>query len=332
MIFRQLVCWLVFGAMSVAGCSRPETTASARPAALRKVVLQTDWFPQAEHGGFYQALAKGFYADVGLDVEILPGGVGAGGIKVKVAKGDADFGMNRSDDVILAASRDLPLIMVAAVLQHEPQALLVHADSPVKTLADLEGRTVTAALGMAWIPQLQKKFGIKFALKPTNYSLAPFLVDKEAIQQCLVTSEPYFAAEHGVKVRTLPLAEAGIDSYHTIFCRRELVRTDPEKVRAFVAASIRGWRDYLEGDPAPANRLILERNPQMTAGLIAFSRGELISRALVRGDPANDEDIGKLSVARIERQIAMLAELKILEVPVKVETVVTREFLPSGSR
>lgn len=317
-------------AMLAGGCVRKE--AVVLPAAgLRKVVLQSDWFPQAEHGGFYQALAKGFYREAGLDVEIRPGGPGTT-IKLSVAKGIADFGMYRSDDVIVAASRGLPLIMVAAVLQHDPEALLVHEASPVKSLADLNGRSVIAPPSMTWIPYVKKKYGITFDLRPLNYGLAVFLADADAIQQCMMTSEPYFAEQHGVKVRTVPLASSGYDTYHTLICRRELVRTSPDMVKAFVAASIRGWHDYLEGDPAPADALILARNSQMSAGQLEYSRQALIAHALVTGDPAHNEHIGKISIKRIQQQIDVLTEVKILEAPVTAASVATRAFLPVMAR
>ena len=321
----------VVAAVFVAGCARKDSATAApapSPAALRKVVLQTDWFPEAEHGGFYQALAKGFFRDAGLDVEILPGGPGVA-IKLAVAKGQADFGLNRSDDVIMAASQGMPLLMVGAVLQHDPEALLVHEESPVKTLADLNGRTVIAPPSMTWIPYVQKKYGIRFDLTRTNYSLALFLTNHDAIQQCIVTSEPYYAAQHGVRVRALALADEGYDPYHAIICRRELARTSPAVVRAFLAAAIRGWRDYLEGDSAPANALILKRNAAMSAEQIAFSRDALITRALVKGDAAKGEGIGQISASRIQRQIAVLTELKILGKPVTTAAVVTQEFLPA---
>ena len=308
------------------GCARKEAT-PPREGGRRKVVLQSDWFPQAEHGGFYQAVAKGFYRDAGLDVEILPGGPGAT-IKLNVAKGTADFGLYRSDDVIVASSRGLPLIMVAAVLQHDPEALLVHEASPVRTLRDLDGRSVIAPPSMTWIPYVQKKYGIHFDLRPLNYGLAMFLSDPAAIQQCMVTSEPFFARQHGVKVRTVRIADSGYDPYHTIICRRELVRSSPEMVRAFVAASIRGWADYLGGDPTPAFDLIRQRNPQMSLEQLQFSRGELIANALVRGDAAHGEYIGQISVERIQRQIEALTEFGIVQKPVNTGSVVTREFLP----
>lgn len=322
--------FLLLLAFCAAGCGRqeaPKPPATAAPAALRKVVLQTDWFPQAEHGGFYQALAKGFYAQAGLDVEIWPGGPGSG-IKLKVAKGDADFGMNRSDDLLLAASRGLPLVMVAATMQHDPMALMVHEDSPVRTLKDLHGRVVIGNVGLAYMPLLERKYGIQFEKRQNTYGLGEFLANPELIQQCIVTNEPFFAREHGRKVRTLPLASSGYDCYHAIFCRRELIRTSPEVVRAFVQASILGWRDYLERDPSPADNLILKRNPQMSPALLQFSRSEMILRSLVTGDRAKDEDIGQLSLVRLADEMEMLLQLKIMETPVAISQVATKEFLP----
>jgi NitT/TauT family transport system substrate-binding protein len=314
-----------------ASCVREDTrvaTADLPPQPVRrKVVLQTDWFPQAEHGGYYQAAAKGFYAEVGLDVEIWPGGPGSG-IKLKVARGDAQFGMSRSDDLILAASVGMPLVMVAATMQHDPQGLLVHADGPVKTFKDLDRRAVIGNVGLAWFPFLEKKYGITIERRQNTYGLGEFLANPEVIQQCVVTSEPFFAQQHGRKVRTLLLSDAGYDCYHALFTRREFIQGSPEIVRAFVHASIRGWRDYLANDPSPANDAILKRNPQMTRELLAFSRGEMIRHGFVRGDAAKGEDIGQLSTARITEQIETLLSLKILQAPVAPGSVATTEFLP----
>lgn len=316
----------------LAGCSREQAAPAEVPRpALRKVVLQTDWFPQAEHGGYYQALVKGFYREAGLDVEIWPGGPGAG-IKLRVAKGDADFGMYRSDDTLMAVGAGLPLVMVMATMQHDPQAVMVHAASPVRTFPDLQGRTVIASLSMTWIPYVQKKYGITFTLRPNTYGIGEFLATPDAIQQCLVTNEPFFAEQHGRPVRTLPLTEAGYDCYQALICRRELIRNSPEVVRAFVHASIRGWRDYLEGNPEPADALILQRNENMSRELLAFSRSEMILRNLVHGDRAKDEDIGQISLVRVAQQMQTLLDLKILHAPIAVSSVATKEFLPGRAR
>ncbi|MFM1852532.1 MAG: hypothetical protein RIS54_2216 [Verrucomicrobiota bacterium] len=320
---RLVLTFIIALGLLFAGCRRPERAASP----LRKVVFQTDWFPQAEHGGFYQALARGYYADAGLDVEILPGGPGAA-IKIKVAKGDATFGMQRTDDTAMAVANGLPLVAVAATMQHDAEALLLHADSPVRDFADLNGRTIMAPVSMVWIPFLQQKYGIKFDLIPTTYGLGAFLGDKSFIQSCFLTSEPFHAMEKGVAVRTLPLTEAGYDIYQAIVCRRELVRNEPELVRAFVAASIRGWQDYLARDPAPANQLILARNPNMSSAQLDYSRRALIEHALVVGFPDRGEAIGRIDLARVQREIDMLREFKVLDQPLRASEVATTEFLP----
>ncbi len=332
MVFLRSVLPAMLVVFLAAGCSRPERSADVAPGKVerRRVVLQTDWFPQAEHGGFYQALARGFYAEAGLEVELWPGGPGAG-IKLKVARGDADFGMQRADDVLVAASRGLPLVLVMATLQHDPLALMVHAGSPVRGIPDLAGRVVIGNVGMAWMPFLERRYGITFEKRQNTYGLGEFLADPTAIQQCMVTNEPFFAAQRGRPVRTLSLAEAGYDCYHGVVARRELLRRSPEVVRGFVGGSIRGWRDYLAGDPGPAHELILRRNPQMTPELLAFSRAELIRGRFVPGDRARGEDVGQLSLARIEALARLLHELAVIDRPVAAAEVATVDFLPSVS-
>ena len=324
---------LLFALAGFSACSKqpaPRADGASSPAGLRKVRLQTDWFPQAEHGGFYQALAKGFYREAGLDVELLPGGPGAN-IKPKIVSGDAEFGMNPSTDVIVAASRGLPLLIVGAVLQHDHEALLLHADNPVNSFKQLDGQTIIAAPTLVWIQLLQKKYGIHFNLQPMPYGLAGFFANQAAIQECLVTNEPYIAQLYGVRVKTLPIADSGYDAYHVIFCRRDFAQANPGVTRAFVAASVRGWRDYVEGDPTPAHRLILACNAQMTPEFLAFSRSELILRHLVTGDSAKGEGVGRLSLARLGEAIDLLQELKIIDAPMAVRAVATKDFLPPES-
>ena len=320
----------------VGGLGRPTAPTAVEPEFSRErprpIVFQTDWFPQAEHGGFYQALAKGFYTDAGLTVTLLPGGPGAG-ITLKVARGDVDIGMNRSDTLMVAiVEQALPLLMVGAVTQHDYEALLVHADSPVRSFADLDGRTIIASPGQIWIEFLQRKFGVKFNLIPTRGSLGIFFTDREAIQQCVYTNEPFIAHQHGFRVRTLALADAGYDSYTVMFCRRDFAQNNPAATRAFVAASLRGWRDYLGRDPAPAFAEILQRNPNMSAELLAFSRGEMIRHHVTEGDARRGEAPGRLSPARLREQLATLLDLKILSVPVALGQVASWDFLPAEAR
>lgn len=310
-----------------AGCRRDDRAAVPVKDKLQRVVLQTDWLPQAEHGGFYQALAKGYYHEAGLDVVIIPGGPGAG-VKLKVAKGEADFGMHRSDDVIMGASVGLPLMIVGAVYQHDYVILMMHEESAVRNFQDLDGRTITASLGMVWIPYLEKKYGIRLNLRPVGYGLGSFFADPNEIHQGIATHEPFYAQQKRVPVRTLAMADSGYDAYHVLFARKEFLRDHPGAARAFLAASIRGWRDFLENDPEPAFTLIKEKNPQIEPALLAFSRDEMIRRKLVTGDPERGEGIGQLSPGRLERQIEILVDLKIIPASIPLRQVMTTEYLP----
>ncbi|WP_068710998.1 ABC transporter substrate-binding protein [Cephaloticoccus capnophilus] len=309
--------------------SAPSKNADEAAAGLTPVIMQTDWFPQAEHGGFYQALARGFYREAGLDVDVRPGGPSSH-VRLRVARGDADFGLLRSDDTAMAISQGLPLVMVAASLQHDGEALLVHADSPVQDFSDLDGQTVMAPLSMVWVSYIQKKYDVVFKLVPTTYGLASFFADPALVRSCYLTSEPFLAQERGVPVRALPLIDAEYDAYAGVVVRRELVRSSPELVRAFVAATLRGWEDYLNGDPSPADTLILERNPQMSQGQLDYSRAALIEHSMVAGFPEKGERIGAIDMGRLQHEIDRLREFDALAKALSAEDIATLEFLPAA--
>jgi NitT/TauT family transport system substrate-binding protein len=305
---------LALAAMLVlTGCGR-----NARPddsiadSGLVPIVLQSDWFPQAEHGGFYQALARGFYADEGLAVEILPGGPGAM-IKHKVVQGMAHFGMNRSDDLAVAVERGLPLVMVFAVMQRDPQALVMHAEQAAPDFEALDGRTVIASPGLNWITYLERRYSIRLNVQPHTYGLTHFLKDPTLVQQCFVTNEPFYIRQQGIEPVVLMLADSGYEPYHVVFTNRRFSAENPGLVRAFARASIRGWVDFLTGDPQDAFRLIADRNPQMTPEFMAYSRDTLIKRGLVTGRDGNLDRVGQLDTVRIQREIDELMDLGILE-------------------
>src|SRR5580704_3202713 len=115
---------------------------------LTKVVLQADWYPQPEHGGFYDALIRGYYKEEGLDVTILPGGPYANSDQL-VSVGTVQFGMGSSDHTLEAIDNGVPLVAVGATMQHDPQAVMVHADSPVRSFQDLDGHAVAIRLGLS---------------------------------------------------------------------------------------------------------------------------------------------------------------------------------------
>ena len=308
------------------GCGRKSEAPA--PGALVKIRFQTDWFPQPEHGGYYQAAAKGFYAAEGLEVEILPGGPNAQ-VMTTVAVGRADLGMTNGDDVIVAVARGVPIKMVGAEMQRDPQGILFHTEHPLRSLNDLEGRTLMAGAGSTWIEVLRKKVGVKFNLIPLVGDLARFMNNQEFIQQCFVTNEPFFARQRGASVGALLIASDTYEPYRVMFTGTGFLAKHPDLVGKFVRASIRGWEDYLGGDPAPGNALIVAKRNDLPPEFMAYSIKAMNEYKLVSGDPAKGEAAGQLTAARLQKQIDLLQEVGVLDKPVAVGDVATFEFIPN---
>lgn len=296
-----------------------------------KLTVQLDWVAEPEHGGFYQAQAKGYFAAENLDVTIIPGGPNAF-VLPKVATGKADIGQADSTNTLLQQAEGLPLVQFAAVFQDDPSGLLVNADSAVRDFADLNGKTLIARPEWAFLPFLKKKYGIAFNVVPQNFSVAAFLGNKEAIQQGYYIAEPYhIVAAGGKEPRFLSTWNAGFRAYAVLVTSRKFAAAHPDQLRAFLRAYIRGWRDYIEGDPTAAHAAMKAANPNNSDAFMLASRQLLIDGRLVTGRDADGgvHQIGRLSPDRYATQIRQLEELDILpKGKVTVEKAMTTEFLP----
>ncbi len=317
---------LTMVAVGLAGCGRKDAPGAA-PDGLEHVRLHLDWHPQTEYGGYYQALERGFYREAGLGVEIIPGGPGVP-FKDIVALERAEIGCTDGNDVIVAISRGVPLVIVAAEMQRNPQGILFHQEHPLTEFSALDGRTFMAGPGTAWVDYLRRQFGVSFDLLPLTADLTSFLADKTMVRQCFVTQEPFFARQRGASVGTLLLADSGYAPYRVIFTSREYLARKPEVVRAFVAATIRGFDDLVDGDPAPAFAALQKANVLMTPEVMAFSLDAMKRMGLVQGDPARGERTGQLTRERIRHQIETLQALGQLGRPVAVEDVLAPGFAP----
>jgi NitT/TauT family transport system substrate-binding protein len=333
MIAKSSIPWLALGTAGLLalfpGCSRQASTASAsgKAPALFKVRVQTDWFAQPEQGGVFQALARGLYRESGLDVEIIPGGPGRP-ILTGLLAGQADIELSQSDDVILRVKAGVPLVIIGAVMEHGPLAVMVHDSSRVRTLADLNGGTVVALPGTTWMSFVRAKYHIDFRLIPTNYSIAPFMADKTLIQQCFVTSEPYFVGQAGGKVRTLLIADSGYDPYRVYVTTKRFAAEHPDQVRAFAAASARGWEEFMAGDATPGRSLIQSLNPQMTPAFLDYSIAAIARYRLVSGYAEKGERTGLLTSERLQAQIDQLVSLNVMPAGLTAADVASFEFIP----
>jgi len=229
---------------------------------LTPVRLQLDWYPQPEHGGFYTAQSLGYYKAEGLDVTILALPQ-YGSVAQIVSTGNADVGLGSSDQILEWDSNGLPLLAMAATMQHDPQAVMVHKNSPVHDFSDLEGHAVAAQTGAVWLKYVISRYNLHNVRQiPSTLSIANFLADPNYVQQIFITSEPFFAQQAGTEVRTILISSSGYDPYRVQFTTRAFAAQHPEVVAKFIRASIRGWIQYLR-DPAPTNALLLQLNPAL---------------------------------------------------------------------
>jgi NitT/TauT family transport system substrate-binding protein len=296
-----------------------------------KITVQLDWVAEPEHGGFYQAQARGFFREEGLDVVLIPGGPGAQ-VMPSVATGKADIAQADQIGTLQQQAEGLPFVQFAAVFQDDPAGILVHADSSVRSFKDLDGKTIIARPSWPFLQFLQKKYGVKMNLVAQNFSVAAFLGNKEALQQGYYIAEPYHITKAGGKMpRFLSTWDAGFRTYAVLITNKKFAREHPNELRAFTRAYIRGWRDYLEGDPKPAHDALKKANPNNTDEFMTFSRKMIIDEKLVTGRDANGgpDKIGRLDPARYTQQIATLEDIGLLpKGKVTAASTMTTEFLP----
>jgi NitT/TauT family transport system substrate-binding protein len=295
---RTLIAAAFFAAMAVCGAVGPGSTG----AAAETVNFGTDWKAEAEHGGFYQAIATGIYKKYGLDVHLRPGGPQVNHAQL-LAAGALDFNIASNSFVPLNyVQQNVPMVAVAAIFQKDPSVLIAHPGQGSDNLAALKGKPIMIGSDTrvtSW-QFLKQKFGYTDdQIRPYAFSVAPFLADPHAIQQGYLASEPFTIAKAGVKPVVMLLADAGYSSYGALIeTSQKLVRDNPDLVQRFVNASIEGWYSYLYGDPKPANELIKRDNPEVTDELLASARDTMKEYGIIDSGDAKKDGIGAMTEQR----------------------------------
>lgn len=328
-VFAGLITTLVLG---WSGCSKSSSEEESATSKYTAITVQLDWVAEPEHGGFYQAQAKGYFAEAELDVTLIQGGPNAFPTQ-KVAAGQVQFAQADSTNTILAIGEGLPITQVAAVFQQNPSVLMLHAENPIESFEELDGKTIMARPEWAFLPYLKNKYAIDFKLIPFNFSVSNFIADRDFIQQGFYIAEPFFVEQGGgQKPKFLYAWDAGFDSYVVLVANSAWAAAHPEQSKAFLAAYIRGWDDYLHGDPTPAHELMKQENSNNTDEFLAYSRQMIIDEKLVTGHGADggSAKIGQLESARFATQIEQLESLDILEPKGELspDQVMTTAYLP----
>lgn len=303
--------------------------------AADKVVFGTNWKAQAEHGGYYQAVADGTYKKYGLDVVIESGGPQRND-RLLLATGKLDFYMGGNLILSLAAvQQKIPTKVIAAIFQKEPQAILVHPDIGVEKFEDLKSIDLLISKSgvTTFFRWMSANYGFdETRVRPYTFNAAPFLADKRLGMQGYATSDPYEIERiGGFKPKVFLLADSGFDTYSTtIEARQETIDRQPDLVQRFVDASIIGWYNYLYGDNRAANELIKKDNPEMTDGRLSFAIAAMKTYGIVDSGDAVHMGIGAMTDDRIKSFFEKMVAAKIFSPDLDYRQAYTLKFVNKG--
>lgn len=278
------------------------TTFSVWARADEHFTVGTNWLPDAERGGFYQAEAAGIYRKYGLDVVVQAGGPQLNNPQL-LAAGKLDAVMITSAlEAFNYAHNGVPIVAVAGVYQRNPQILMTHRAAGIRSFEDMRNKPImisSLARNGYWL-WLKAKYGfIDDQIRPYTFNLVNFLNNPQAIQQGFITYEPYAVQKQGADPVSFLFADAGYSDYGGIIVvRRETLEGRRDVVRRFVEALSEGWRDFLFGDPARGIALIKSQNPQLTDDIIQYSLRAMVDRGLIHSGDAAAGGIGNMTDAR----------------------------------
>lgn len=284
---------------------------AAHAQTLQHIVFSTDWLAEAEHGGFYQAVAEGTYRKYGLDVTIRMGGPQVNGLQL-LAAGQLDIAMADALQVLSAVEQDVPVVAIAATFQKNPTVIISHPG--VGRLEDLKGKPIAigAASNTTFWPWLRQKYGFTDDQKrPYGFSAQPFLADRTLSQQGFVTSEPFSIERGGVQPVVFLLADRGYPPYsETLVVTRATLTGRMDALEHFIRASAEGWKSYL-ANPKPGNALIRQANPEMGDDLLAYGVRKLNEHGIVTGGDARKFGLLTMTDARWQATVDFLRAAKL---------------------
>jgi NitT/TauT family transport system substrate-binding protein len=296
-----------------------------------KVSLGTDWKAEAEHGGYYQAIATGIYAKYGLLVELRQGGPQVNHSQL-LAAGRLDFDEEPNSFLPLNFVKEkIPMVAVAAMFQKDPMVLIAHAEAKYANLAALKGKPIMIGADTRVGPWLflKAKFGFTDdQIRPYNFNIAPFMADKTAVQQGYVTSEPFLIEKAGGKPQVFLIANEGYATYASVIeTSRKMVEEKPDLVQRFVNASIEGWYSYLYGDPSPANALIKKDNPEETDELLAYAIMKIREYGVVDSGDSVKLGIGAMTDDRWKDFHGVMSQQGVYAADLDVKKAYTLQFV-----
>ncbi len=319
---RALRALFGIGALLAAG------RAGADDAPLPELHLVLSWYAKPDFGGYYAADELGYWRDLGLKVTIVPGGPNAQ-VEKRVLTERGTLGTVPADQVIMDQAHGLPVVAINTFLQRDGQIILLHEESPVHRMEDLQGRAMFASTGSNFLSYIVWRYHLdRLKVQPHPGSIAAFLRDPDAISHSVIQNEPVYAAQAGVKVRWLSLRDAGFDSFQVVVATRDLVERYPDALRRFSLGAYRGWAAFRQ-DPERVFARIVRDNPDINVPGMRQAFENMRKYHLIEGDGPPHEGLGAVSPERWAALRDDLAACGLLTDPVNVADAYTDQFVPA---
>lgn len=311
------------------------TGAIARAQGPTAVTLALDWYPNANHAGIYMALDRGYFTEAGLDVEIYTPSDPTTVLQT-VGAGRDTFGISYHAEVLYARAQDIPVVSIAAMVQHPLNSLIVLADSPVESPGDLRGKSV-AVSGVpsddAFLATMLEADGASLEDVETinvGYDLLPAVLSgrADAVLGGYWTHETILAEREGSPVRYFRVEEWGVpDYYELVLVTGESVLADREDtVRGLLGALQRGYTDAI-AEPDAALELLVAASPDLDIEVEREGIGLLAPLWTENGTIP----FGTQATDRWESLAAWLAERELLAGEVDVSAAWRGDLLPTAS-
>lgn len=311
---RRIILLIAASLLGVVGCNKSEDASRPTKAAdgKDKITLQLNWYPEAEHGGFYAAKVHGIFEKYNLDVEILPGGKAAT-VPQELTVGRIQFGIINGDELVLARESGVDIVSLLAPLQTSPRCILVRADSGITSLEQLSGLTLQLGTGQPFIEFLKSKGYMKdVKVVPYQGGVAALVTGTGIGQQAYVFSEPLLAEQEKVPVNVLMVSEAGFNPYTSLLAASsDYTKANPDLVKRMVLACQEGWQKYLS-EPSETNQYIIKQNEHgLTDEALVYGVEKM--KPLCINDLVPIEKVGSMTTERWEELVAQMADLKLID-------------------
>lgn len=311
---------VILAALSFTGCAKEEK-------GLEKVSLRLSWITQSEFAGFYVALDKGFYKDEGIDCTIHPGGMDFNPIKL-VASGSDNFGIFGADAIIIARSKEIPLVGLAALFQKNVLCFFSLKKSGITKPEDFVGKKVGVKYGTTLevvYRAMLAKLGIdakKIEEVPVQFDMSPLFGGRVDVWPGIVTNEPVIAEEKGYEVNVIYPADYGIPFYtNVIFTTEKLIEENPRLVERFLRASLKGWEHALK-DPEQGIKTVMKFNEKLS-----YDHEIKMLNASIPFMKLEGKELGWMESEKWKAIYHLLRDQKMVKKPVETDEVYNVVFL-----